>query len=245
MSAPAPLRFGPRALRATLVAAFALLTTIRPAGFHPLAPADAWTYDHILLPLLPPAPTRDDIAIVRVDDRTLDDLGERWPLSRATWARFIERARAWRPALIVLDVVFDQPNDTTAIPFGEAVLDRADALGLTATAPGRALASFVDEELERVDADRQLSRALAEAGNVVLGAFFTRTPSTALGADAAGRLTPVAPGPHDLALVAFGAVTSHPRLAISALTSGAIILLVQPPGRSSRYPYAVGFGGQS
>ncbi|TNF28258.1 MAG: CHASE2 domain-containing protein [Deltaproteobacteria bacterium] len=228
-------------VRALLVAFFSVLVALGPTGAGPLQRADVWLYDRLLRPLIPAPSVRDDIVVVRVDDRTLEDLNERWPLSRATWARFVERIEAWRPALVVLDVVFDQPDETSAVPFGERVLDEIEGLGLAATPSGKKLHAFVSDELVRLDADVVLSRAMANAGNVVLGAFFTQS-SGALVPDAPQRIPPVARGDYDLVLTASEAVTSHPRFTVAALTSGAMNVLVDADGSVRRYPYAVALG---
>ena len=227
--------------RVALVAGFAALVALGPTGEGPLGRADDWVYDRLLRPVLPPHPVSDDIVVVQVDDRTLDDLGERWPLSRATWARFLRRIQAWRPRLVVLDVVFDQPNEASALPLGERVLDKARELGLADTEAGKLLAVFIDEELEHLDADLQLSQALAEAGNVVLGAFFTANLSP-VAPDAPRRIPSVAHGRFGLALTATDVVTGHPRLTVAALTSGAMNVLVDSDGTVRRYPYAVAVG---
>jgi PAS domain S-box-containing protein len=227
--------------RAALVAVFAALVALGPTGEGPLGRADDWVYDRLLRPALPPRPVSDDIVVVRVDDRSLDDLGERWPLSRATWARFLRRIQAWRPRLVVLDVVFDQPNEASALPLGERVLDKVRELGLTETEAGERLADFIDDELERLDADLQLSQAVAEAGNVVLGAFFTANVGP-VAPDAPRRIPSVAHGRYGLALTATDVVTGHPRLTVAALTSGAMNVLVDSDGSVRRYPYAVGVG---
>jgi len=230
--------------RGALVALFTALVALGPAGEGPLGRADDWVYDRVVRPALPSDGLRDDIVIVRVDDRTLADLGERWPLSRATWARFVDRVRAWGPALVVLDVVFDQPDDTSAVPLAERVLDRIDALGLGGSPSGEQLGAFVEEELVRLDADLALSRALAESGNVVLGAFFT--PSTsAVVPDAPQQVPPIATGDFDLVLRGDEVVTSHARLTVAALTSGAMNVLVDSDGSVRRYPYAVAVGADA
>jgi CHASE2 domain-containing sensor protein len=52
------------------------------------------------------------IVIVAVDQKTLADLDERFPIPRVNYAQLLDRVRAGHPRLIGLDVVFDGTTDT-------------------------------------------------------------------------------------------------------------------------------------
>ncbi|PIE19182.1 MAG: hypothetical protein CSA66_02915 [Proteobacteria bacterium] len=247
MFAPPPPRWRrPRVVRGVITAAFTLLVAARVLGFEPLERVDDTAWDGLLHGLLPEPPSDGRVVIVEVDDRTLFDLGERWPLSRATWARFFARLSEHRPALVVVDVVFDQPDEGGAFVLADALSRRLAKEGLTASPDGAAVVALLGEELADADADAQLSRALAEAGNVILGAFFTTGFGPPLIDDAPQRLAPVATAAEiDLALEATSVVASHPRFIISALGSGAMNVLVDPDGTIRRYPYAIAMDGQA
>ncbi|MFT7580921.1 MAG: adenylate cyclase [Myxococcota bacterium] len=229
---------------ALLVFFVAMIATAR-VGCAPLGAAERWTYDHLLLPCLSDPENAGAIVIVEVDDRTLDDLGERWPLRRSTWARFVERAAAHAPAAIILDVVFDQSADTDAVALGEAVAARIDASGVGLTPAGAQLSDFVEREIIRYDADQQLSQAIANAGRVVLGAIFT-DDSPSLSPEVAKRA--LRPLPKEIvthtvpALAASSVIVSHPRLVVSAWDSGALNVVADPDGVVRRYPYSVQMG---
>lgn len=55
-----------------------------------------------------PAPR--DLVLVGVDDKTFDELGERWPFSRHRFAKALEVVDAAGPALIVYDVQFTEES---------------------------------------------------------------------------------------------------------------------------------------
>jgi adenylate cyclase len=52
-----------------------------------------------------------DLLVVGIDDKTFDELGERWPFSRHRFARALENVSAGDPALIVYDVQFTEQSD--------------------------------------------------------------------------------------------------------------------------------------
>lgn len=56
----------------------------------------------------------DNVVVVKIDDVTFDELGERWPFPRSTHARLIERIAAQDPAVIAYDVQFSEPSDERA-----------------------------------------------------------------------------------------------------------------------------------
>lgn len=232
-----------RVVRWALTGGVLALVILRLGGLDLFARPDAWAYDHVLVPLLPAPEQRDQVVLVEVDDTSLQAMGERWPLSRATWARFIERTRALSPALVVLDVVFDQPSDTSATDLSQSLAVRLEASGLGETGAGKALGELLDAELGRFDADRALSVAVAEAGNVVLGAIFTDRPGLDLGVPVDTVMPPLQVSAEDLAFVASGVTTCQPELTIAARGSGAMNVLVDPDGVVRRYPYAVAMGG--
>lgn len=232
-----------RVTRWALTGGVLAVVLVRLAGLDLFARPDAWAYDHVLVPLMPTPEKRDQVVLVEVDDASLRALGERWPLSRATWARFLERTRALSPALVVLDVVFDQPSDSSAAELGQSVALRLQASGLGETGAGTALAEFIDDELGRHDADRALSMAVAEAGNVVLGAIFTDDDGGDPGAALDGALPPLSCASDGLALQAASVTTCQPELTVAARGSGAMNVLVDPDGVVRRYPYAVAMDG--
>ncbi len=236
MSAEVPTRRSrlPLSLKLGTPLAVAALVALRLIGFEPWSSFDDWTYDRVLLPLLSEPERSDDVIIVEIDDRTLSELGERWPLTRATWARFVSAIERHQPAAIAIDVVFDQADDTSAIELGEGLLERIQDTGLNAGPRGATLERYLESEIARLDADQRLAAAIARSGNVVLGAIFSTTSqerqpiALAPIGEAAGRT---------FGFTANGVVASHARLGIAARRSAAMNVIVDPDGTVRRYPY--------
>ncbi len=57
----------------------------------------------------PPQP--DDVAVVAVDDKTFDELGEQWPFPRALHGRVIDRLRRDGASVVVVDIQFTEETD--------------------------------------------------------------------------------------------------------------------------------------
>jgi len=220
-----------------------LLAGARIAGFEPLRRIEDRMYDAILVPLLPAPPMSDRIAIIEVDDRTLSELGERWPLDRRTWATFFKRLASFEPEAVAADVLFDQPSQQDVRVLATEVRERVAAdppKSPEASAANTAMLALIDAAAARLDADQQLAEALTIVGDVTLGVII-----------ASGPTFPGAPTPHepvarevgDLALQANGVIVSTPRLFLSARSHGTMNVLMDPDGVVRRYPYIVELGG--
>ncbi|MCC6624610.1 MAG: CHASE2 domain-containing protein [Deltaproteobacteria bacterium] len=238
--APLPRAFAPRAVRLLAVALAALLAGARVVGLGPFEVTESRLFDALIRPLLPPAPTDPRIVIVEIDDRTLADLGERWPLERATWAQFLRRLAVYEPVAVAADVMFDLPE----LGNERAILDelRQQVLRspLGGKDDGREVVGWIDGIDRRIDADQDLARAMGELGNVTLGLLCTAdaglkahpTITTSLEHDGQG-----------LATRAEHVMASHPALALAARASGAMNVTIDPDGTVRRYPYAIAVDG--
>ncbi len=203
-------------------------------------------YDPAVSRLLPAVPRSADLVLVEVDDRTLAALGERWPLSRATWARALRALASHRPAAVAVDVIFDQPGPRDALDLGEDVLEALRASGLTEQPAGAALAADLEARLHAQDGDARLAEALSEGRGVILGAaaLTADTPGMpALEPGALGTPLPLPAGP--LRLQARELAGSIAPLRLASRGSGTLNMLVDDDGVIRRYPYAVGVGGQA
>ncbi|MFQ5724025.1 MAG: CHASE2 domain-containing protein [Terriglobia bacterium] len=117
----------------------------------------------------------DQIVIVAIDEKTLDDLGS-WPFSRLHYTRMLENLRADGAAVIGFDITFPKPDEKSEL---RGVL-RAKQEYLRLTPPGQRNPAYLArlEVLERqADTDAQFAEALLETPNVVLGQFFYMDPS--------------------------------------------------------------------
>ncbi len=230
-----------------VVALAALVAALRLANIWWPAAAESLAYDSMQAHLVPRSRPTGQLVVVELDDHSLEEIGERWPIRRATWARFFRRLSACEPAVIAADVVFDQPAPAEDLELGEMALQRLNELGLTETDAGRQLAGELGDELVRRNEDRLLAEAIAEAGTVVLGAL--------LYADRVVRLEqdPAQPPSHPLRVVlptrlrlsGNGLVTSQAQLAVSARANALLNVLVDADGVVRRYPYAASWGGNA
>jgi adenylate cyclase len=123
----------------------------------------------------------DDVAVVGVDDVTLNSLGRRWPFPRAEQARFVDALRSYRPRLIVYDIQLTERSES---PRGDqAVYDavsraRPVVLATTETGPNgehavfggeanvRAAGAVVGSGLLDLDSGDTARRFVYEAGGL-------------------------------------------------------------------------------
>ncbi len=100
---------------------FALLTTLIALLAQWKDPAvirehlESKTYDlrMRLREQLRPSPRRDDIVIVALDEKSLEEFG-RWPWSRTLTARLVRAVSAGRPRTIGVDIFFTEPESPAA-----------------------------------------------------------------------------------------------------------------------------------
>lgn len=231
-------------MRLTVVLAMGVVVCARYLDLEPLAPFERRLHDSVLLPLLPASPTSDDVALVVIDDRAIVEGAERWPFSRATWAKFLTHLAAVEPRAIALDVVFDQDSQAPLRELAERVRQRTTEAGLGASTALMRVFEIIDEVVLGLDGDLQLSRALARAGNVTLGLMLSDRPPPPLAppepVDPVAALDlalPIAPAQvPELALDLPTLVRSTPRLFLAARTHGTMNVLLDPDGVVRRYP---------
>lgn len=241
MIAPA----SPLWLRLGLVSFIALIVGMRLFGVDPLAGLERRLYDSVLEPLLPEPPTSNDIVIVAIDDRSLVEGGERWPLSRSTWATFVRRLDALRPSAIALDVVFDQDSQSDLLQLATQVRTHVARAGLGSSEVVAKVLEIIDDTASELDADLRLAQALASAGNITLGVILTDRHPLALS-------EPLIPEPlefgldgeADLTVDLPTLVSSAPRLFISARSHGAMNVVIDPDATVRRYPLIIGHEGR-
>ncbi len=219
-----------------------LLAVLRILDADPITHFEDRVYDAIIVPLLPAPDMSDRIVIIEVDDRTLTDLGERWPLDRRTWATFFRRLASFEPAAVAADIVFDQPSQEDVRVLASEVRARLERMPDIDPKAARAAVDVIDEEARRLDADQQLAEALTVVGNVTLGVISAAGPAFP------NSTTPFEPALRDVAGLtsqADGAIVSTPRLFLSARSHGAMNVLMDPDGVVRRYPYLIGLRGDA
>lgn len=232
----------PRWLRLAVVASCLLLAAARIVGAEPFPRIEDRLYDAILVPLLPAAPTSDEIVLVHIDERTLRELGQRWPLDRRTWAGFMRRLAAFEPKAVAVDVLFDQPSLEDARLLADEVRRRVEAQAPAAPPATNALLTLLDDAARALDADQQLSDGLATVGNVTLGAIAASGPTFP---NSATPFDPVMRETGALALDAQGVSIATPLLFLSARQHGTMNVLMDGDGVVRRYPYMVSAHGDA
>ncbi|MEK7666358.1 MAG: adenylate/guanylate cyclase domain-containing protein, partial [Pseudomonadota bacterium] len=119
------------------------------------------TYD-IRLTMRPPPPGEPAVAIVAIDEKSLAAHG-RWPWSRATMARLVERLDALGARVIAFDVFFSEAENRTALEQIER-LEREQGVGGAASPYARVKRALA--------ADSSFGQAIAKSGKVVLPMVF-------------------------------------------------------------------------
>ncbi|NBD11959.1 CHASE2 domain-containing protein [Corallococcus silvisoli] len=242
--APRSSLSSPAVLRGLGVGVGLLLAVVTAVTGGAPGPGERALYDVAVSRLLPPLPTTADLVLVEVDDRALAALGERWPLSRATWARAFQALAAHRPNAVVVDILFDQPESRDALDLGEDVLERLRASGLTRTPEGAALATDLEARLHAQDGDARLAEAFSGLGRVILGSMALAEDAGPLPGEG-NPLTAVPLRADRLRLEAKGLSTNLSALRLAAWGSGTLNVLLDADGVIRRYPYAVGVGGKA
>lgn len=91
-------------------------------------------------------PGADEIALVLLDERTIEHLG-RWPFPRIYWAQFFRQIAKYKPRVVALDVIFSEPDQNINVQF----LDRLKAYYLEQASKSQK--EKIDNLLKIVDAE--------------------------------------------------------------------------------------------
>jgi adenylate cyclase len=81
--------------------------------FKPFGLVERRLYD-VLSTIAPPRPPQLDALIVRIDEPSLSEIGQRWPWPRDLHARLIESLRRAGATVIGFDVIFSEPSTEAA-----------------------------------------------------------------------------------------------------------------------------------
>lgn len=182
----------------------------------------------------PPHPALDRIAIVDLDEASLERLGQ-WPWPRYRIARLLERIREDGATAVGLDMVFAEPDRISLTPLsGEIFRDLGKRIDL---------AGFPQEAL---DTDRALATTLA-GGPFVLGYHFdfetARGNGCALHPLRAAVLSGGETGGSDGIFEARGVVCNLPALSTAAGSSGFFNVTPDPDGVLRRVPLIIRHNG--
>ncbi len=142
----------------------------------------------------------DSIVLVEIDNDSIDKLG-RWPWPRSRIASAIEAVSEAGARLIGLNIIYSEPDESTALKELQ-YLSEMLAQSIGEQPNGRQVLDAMEQAQARLDNDRILASALADAKDVVLPVFFkdalvaedTRSKSQILSPEAVGKVS----NPHDL-----------------------------------------------
>jgi len=174
-----------------------------------------------------PAQPAPGVAVVAIDQASLDQHG-RWPWPRARIAALLERLQALQPAVIGLMLPLANSENPAALASLRAELASLDP-------PLRRQAAAW---LAQLDADRQLARAIARAGNVIVGAGTASEAAHAVPSRRLARFALASPdqGPSWEHFLLQG-LLSPPRPAATALLTPLPLLLDAAAGLAVSHGY--------
>ncbi|MDP2342350.1 MAG: SpoIIE family protein phosphatase [Deltaproteobacteria bacterium] len=183
-------------------------------------------------------PKDPDVAVVIIDDNSLHELHERWPMQRRTWAALIEAINRHQPAAIVVDAWFEAPEPQAGADLALDIADRLRDSGLgDEGGPAAPVVAELEKRAEGLDGDRLLAAAVAKSGRVVLG--FACTAPNAIPARPEG-LAPVADVDVDaLKIKCPGTASTMPAIALGAHGQASVNIEPDDDGHIRHYSYAV------
>jgi adenylate cyclase len=151
----------------------ALAAALLSVGLRALGPdlefTDWFFLDRLARMSTDSAPPTDPVTLVVIDDDGLVRMGERWPLSRNTWAQFLRAVAVHEPAAVALDAWFETPAPRGEVELALDVADQIIDQEFGDTPRGSAMVEDLEKMAAELDGDRQFSAALADLGRVVVG----------------------------------------------------------------------------
>jgi len=180
--------------------------------------------------LSPRARADDPVAVVAVDDKSLDALGQ-WPWPRSLMARVLDRITGAGPAAIGVNILFAEPDRLSPTALAQVLTDLP--------------ADLRDGLRQAPDTDQALAQALTHAPTV-LG--FAAVGQDWAGPNGTPPLTPVLrKGPAvltHLALRRESTLASYPVVAAGAAAHGVINPLPSADGVVRRLPFLSNLDGR-
>ena len=121
-------------------------------------------------------PTSDKVALVTVDEKSLDELG-RWPWPRTRMAQLLDALVKAEAGVVGFDIVWAEPDENSDLKSLTAVKQKLAELKLS----NRELDRYLVEALKTADSDRILAESLARSQRGILGYFFHFSPREGAG----------------------------------------------------------------
>ena len=108
-----------------------------------------------------------EVLLVLVDEKSLKEIG-RWPWPRDTQARLIDHIHEGEPAVVGLDIIYAEPEESSTV---REIKTWLSAKPQKAPLPDNVL-GLLEARLQALDTDRQFSQSIARAGTAVLAMPF-------------------------------------------------------------------------
>ena len=108
-----------------------------------------------------------EVLLVLVDEKSLKEIG-RWPWPRDTQARLIDHIHEGEPAVVGLDIIYAEPEESSTV---REIKTWLSAEPQKAPLPGNVL-DLLEARLQALDTDRQFAQSVARAGTAVLAMPF-------------------------------------------------------------------------
>jgi adenylate cyclase len=121
-------------------------------------------------------PTSDKVALVTVDEKSLDELG-RWPWPRTRMAQLLDALVKAEAGVVGFDIVWAEPDENSELKSLTATKRKIAELKLS----NRELEYYLAEALKKADSDRTLADSLARSQRAILGYFFHFSPREGAG----------------------------------------------------------------
>jgi len=108
-----------------------------------------------------------EVLLVLVDEKSLKEIG-RWPWPRDTQARLIDHIHEGEPAVVGLDIIYAEPEESSTV---REIKTWLSAKPQKAPLPDNVL-DLLEARLQALDTDRQFAQSIARAGTAVLAMPF-------------------------------------------------------------------------
>ncbi|MFH1488018.1 MAG: serine/threonine-protein kinase [Pseudomonadota bacterium] len=153
----------------TLLTLFFLFITIT-GSFDFTDPIEMKTFD-LRARIAAPEERNPDIELVVISDDDLSELG-RFPWPRDIIARSIQNLSMAGARVIALNILFPEPEESAGLKTIKVLKEDFERLRLAQEGPGLTFYKKLSNSLNELDNDAKLTKAIKEAGNVVLPVYF-------------------------------------------------------------------------
>ncbi|MCZ6534218.1 MAG: adenylate/guanylate cyclase domain-containing protein [SAR324 cluster bacterium] len=125
----------------------------------------------------PVQPHSPEVVIATIDTKAVDKYG-RWPWPRTRMAELVDALnKYYNVATIGFDIVFSEPDQTSAIPVTDEYRKVFSKLGFSESAKAVRFVRYLKNRRNQLDGDKRFGRSLGSKKNAILGYFFFSNPA--------------------------------------------------------------------